>query len=98
PGFVAELHERTGIHVEFLNCGSFEVILDDQQYRMAASECEAAEAYREVYGRAVLELLTPEAAREQEPNLAEDILGVKSCPVSCQVRNPLLVRAVRAAC
>lgn len=98
PSFAAELRERTQIDPEFIPCGSFELLLDDQQYRMAASEVEAAGAYREKYGRSVLELLSPDEARAIEPNIAGDILGVKSCPVTCQVRNPRLGQAVRAAC
>jgi glycine/D-amino acid oxidase-like deaminating enzyme len=58
--FAAELRERTKIDPEFIHCGSFELLFEDQQYRMAASEVRAAESHRETYGRPVLELLPPE--------------------------------------
>ncbi|MGB4259238.1 MAG: FAD-dependent oxidoreductase, partial [Phycisphaerae bacterium] len=96
--FTAELREQTGIDPEFIHCGSFELLFEDQQYRMAASEVRAAESYRETYGRAVLELLPPEEARKIEPNISAEILGVKANSVNCQIRNPLLVAAVKTAC
>ncbi len=98
PAFAAELHDRTGIDPQFMQSGSFEVLLDDQQRRMAASEVEAAKAYAEAFGETVLELLTPDEARRRESELTDDLLGVKSCPVTCQVRNPLLMQALRSAC
>ncbi len=98
PAFTSELFERTRIDPQLIRCGSFELLLEDQQYRMAASEVRAAEELREIYGGTVLELLSPDQAREQEPNLTPDLLGVKSCPITCQVRNPLLMQALRAAC
>jgi glycine oxidase len=98
PDYVGELRERTGIDPQFVKCGSFELLLEDQQYRMAASEVRAAEAYRESYGFGVLEMLTPQEALAQEPNINPDILGVQYCAVTCQVRNPPLMEALRAAC
>jgi glycine oxidase len=96
--FAPELLERTGIDPEFIQCGSFELLLDDQQYRMAASEVRAAGEYAAQWDSPVLELLTPEAAREREPNLAPELLGVKYSPVTCQVRNPRLIAALQRAC
>jgi glycine oxidase len=96
--FAAELRERTKIDPEFIHCGSFELLFEDQQYRMAASEVRIAENYRETYGRAVLELLPPEEAHRLEPNIHSEILGVKANSVTCQVRNPLLMAALKAAC
>ncbi|GMV98050.1 MAG: glycine oxidase ThiO [Phycisphaerae bacterium] len=98
PAFAAELKDRTGIDPEFIPCGAFELLLEDQHYRMAASEVNAAEAYRESYGRTILELLPPEEARRREPNIAADRLGVKYNALTCQVRNPRLTAAARAAC
>jgi glycine oxidase len=98
PAFAANLHERTGIDSEFVECGSFELLLEDQQYRMAASEVTAAETHAAAWGRKVLELLPPDVARQREPNLAGDLLGVKYNSVTCQVRNPRLMAALRAAC
>ncbi len=55
--FAEELRDRTGIDTEFVPCGSFEVLLEDQQYRMALSEVKAAEAHAATWGRPVLEML-----------------------------------------
>ncbi|GMU20231.1 MAG: glycine oxidase ThiO [Phycisphaerae bacterium] len=96
--FAEDLRERTGIDPQFVRCGSFELLLEDQQYRMAASEVRAAEVHREAFGQTVLELLPPEEARRQEPNITPELLGVKYCSVTCQIRNPLLMEAMRAAC
>lgn len=96
--FAAELRERTKIDPEFIHCGSFELLFEDQQYRMAASEVRAAESHRATYGRAVLELLPPEEARKIEPSINAELLGVKANSVTCQVRNPLLVAAAKSAC
>lgn len=98
PAFAAELREKSGVDTEFIPCGSFEVLLEDQQYRMAASEVKAAEAHAATWGRPVLELLPPEVAREREPNLTGDLLGVKYNSVTCQIRNPRLMSALRGAC
>lgn len=98
PAFASELHEYTRIDPQFVPCGSFEVLFTEQQYSMAASEVGAAEAHRATYGRAVLELLAPEAARGAEPALTAELRGVLSCPITCQVRNPMLLEALRADC
>ena len=46
-----EVRDRTGIDPEFVQCGSFELLLDDQQYRMAASEVKAGSAHATAWGR-----------------------------------------------
>jgi len=96
--FTDELRDRTGIDSEFVRCGSLDLLFEDQQYRMAASEVQAAEAYREEYGRPVLELLSPEQARQREPNITADMFGAKYCSTTCQVQNPMIMRALRQAC
>jgi len=96
--FTDELREHTGIDSQFVRCGSLELLLEDQQYRMAASEVKAAEAYKEEYGQTILELLSPEQARELEPNITTDLYGAKYSSINCQVQNPLIVRALRVAC
>jgi glycine oxidase len=98
PVFAAKLQEQTGIDPEFVNCGAMEVLLTDQQYRMARSEVRAAESFADRFGQTVLELLSPEEARAREPHLTGDLLGAKRSNVVSQVRNPRLLRALRAAC
>ena len=98
PGFVSELVEHTGIDPEYLPCGSYEMLLEEQQYQMARSEVVAAEAFRSSYGGPVLEFLTPDDARQIEPKLTHDMLGVKVSHITCQIRNPLLLQALRIMC
>lgn len=98
PDFVADLQEQTGIDPEYLACGSLELLLDESQVRRAHTEVESAERFTREYGRSVTEVLSPQAARELEPSLAEDGLAVKYCPVTSQVRNPRLLTALKSAC
>jgi len=98
PDFAAELHEQSGIDPQHIPCGSFELLLDEQRHDMAVRAVKAAEHYHAQFGQTVLELLSPMQAREQEPHISEELLGAKSCPVTSQVRNPLLLKALRAAC
>lgn len=97
PAWTADLHERTGVDPQFIPCGSLEPLLTDQQFRMAASEVRAAEACRAEYGLSVLELLTLADVAAREPELTRDLLGAQYSAVTGQVRNPLLLDALRAA-
>ncbi|MBI4579942.1 MAG: glycine oxidase ThiO [Planctomycetes bacterium] len=96
--FAADLRERTGIDPEYIRCGSLEVLLEDQHYRMARSEVKVAAAFEQDYGRKVLELLTPQQTQASEPALTHDLLGAKCCPMTGQVRNPRLLQGLCAAC
>lgn len=96
--FAADLYERTGIDPQYVNCGSLELLFENQQYRMAFSEVKAASVHAEAHGRPVLELLSPEQAAVREPAITADLLGAKYCPVTSQVRNPRLMQALLAAC
>lgn len=96
--FAADLCERTGIDPEYHCCGSLELLLDEQQYRMAKSEFRAAAAFEADYGRRVIDLLTPEEARKREPAITDDLLGAKYDSTVGQIRNPRLLRALRQAC
>lgn len=98
PAFVADLRERTGIDPEFAACGTLEILLEDQQYRMAKSEFKAARSFEAEYGRRVIDLLTPEQTRELEPVVTGELLGAKYDLTAGQVRNPRLVSALKAAC
>ncbi|HOA72453.1 MAG TPA: glycine oxidase ThiO [Phycisphaerae bacterium] len=96
--FTADLRERTGIDPEYECCGTMELLLEDQQYRMARSEFKAAAAYEKEYGRRVIELWTPEQARSFESAITTDLLGVKYDSTAGQVRSPRLLRALQQAC
>lgn len=99
-GFCADLHERTGIDPEYSQCGSIELLFDDQRYRMALSEERAGErdGLRMPDGRAWWTVVTPVEARALEPAVSADCRGALLCWFSAQVRNPRLLKALIAAC
>ncbi len=96
--FADELLAETGIDPEYERCGSFELLFDDQQVRMARSQVKVGALQAERYGRLPLELLAPEDARERVELAPPGLLGVLYCPLTAQVRNPRLLRALRSSC
>ena len=94
----AQLRDETGLDVEYTRCGRLQLLTTDQQLRMAQSEVRAAQGYANQYGSPLIEVLTPEQARRLEPNLTPDAPAVVRCHVTAQLRNPLMIRALRAAC
>jgi len=97
-GLIDELRELTRINPDFIPSGSFELLLDNEDYRRAFCEVDAAQVDRQPGRRPPLKLLSAEAARRSEPELTENLVGVKHCPSTCQVRSPRLLQALRAAC
>ncbi len=97
PTFCAEAAGASGIDPEYVRCGSLELLFDEQQFRMAQAEVDAAVDYRDADGAPILRLLTPREARSIEPRLSGEILGAKLCTFNAQVRNPRLLRALAAA-
>jgi glycine oxidase len=96
--FAADLRDRTGIDPEFRRCGSLEIILEDQQLRMARSEVKVAAAFDQEYGRRVIELLAPQEACRREAAITTDLLAAKFCPLTGQVRSPRLLQALNESC
>lgn len=97
--FVSELEAATGADVEYRRCGKLELLYTDQHVRMARSEETAArERYASRYGSPLFEVLESDAARELEPNIADDALAVTRCHFTTQLRNPRLLAALRTAC
>lgn len=96
--FAAELHERSGIDPLFRRCGEFRLILDDNRMGMSTREVLAIGSRTTPEGRPIAETLTPEEAKELEPNLAGEMLGVQHGRMSAQVRNPRLLAALRECC
>lgn len=97
PLFCAELAEASGIDPEYVNCGSVELLCDEQRFRMAQAEVDAAQAFLDAKGEPVLRLLSPREVAEIEPRITGGILGAKLCTFNSQVRNPRLLRALAAA-
>ncbi len=96
--FAAELHECSGIDPLFRRCGEFHLILDDNRMKMATREVQAIGERTTPEGRPIAKTLTPEEARELEPNLAGEMLGVQHGRMSAQVRTPRLLEALRECC
>ena len=97
PRFCAEVAEASGIDPEYANCGSIELLFEEQKLRMALVETDAAEAYLDFENKPVLRLLTPADARQIEPKVTANCLGAKLCSFTSQVRNPRLLRALAIA-
>lgn len=93
----ATIAEAGGLDPEYRRCGTLELLLNEQQFRMALAEADVAEALPFAEDGPVLRLLTPAEAREIEPRLAGHILGAKLCTFNAQVRNPRLLKALAAA-
>ena len=96
PDYCADLREQTGIDPQYDRCRSIELLFNDQRYRMALSEEQAAQKMPD--GRPEWQVLTPEQAREVEPCVSGDCLAALLCRATAQVRNPRLLRALVAAC
>lgn len=97
PQFCAELAEISGIDPQYVPCGSLELLFEEQKFRMAQAEVDAAEGYRDTKAEPVLRLLTPREARDIEPKLTDEMLGAKHCTFNSQVRNPRLLQAMAVA-
>jgi glycine oxidase len=97
PAFCAEAAEVSGTDPEYVNCGSLELLFEEQRFRMAQAEVDAAMPYRDARGEPVLRLLTAREAKEMIPTLTGEILAAKHCTFNSQVRNPRLLRALAAA-
>ncbi len=97
PAFCAQVQEASGIDPQYTRCGSLELLLEEQRFRMAQAEVAAASAFHGSDGKPVLRLLTPREAWEIEPRIAPHILGVKHCSFNAQVRNNRLLQGLALA-
>lgn len=98
PSFAAQVAEESGLDPQYVPCGSFELLFDAQQVERARREVEGARARVGPAGTMPVELLTPEQARQIEPNLSPKIVGVLHRITAAQVRNPRLLRGLHIAC
>lgn len=97
PAFCEELTRATGIDPEFINCGSLDLITDDNQEAAARREDEAAAALPALRNGPQAEHLTRKRARQLEPELRGRIRGALLRRATFQVRNPRLMASLRAA-
>jgi glycine oxidase len=90
PGFAAELHEASGVDLDYRTCGTLMVARD-------RDEAEALERERELRERLGLrvERVLPSAARRMEPALAPTLRGALDLPDD-HVVDPRLVCAALA--
>ncbi len=96
--FADELQNGSGIDLEYRRCGELRLILDDNRMKMAVNEVRVIGGRRTPEGEPIAQTLTPQQAREVEPNLAGEILGAQYCRLTAQVRNPRLLEALLACC
>lgn len=96
--FTDELRSGSGIDPQFRRCGELRLILDDNRMKMAVGELRVIGGRQTPEGEPLAQTLTPQQAREVEPNLGGEILGAQYCRLTAQVRNPLLLDALLACC
>lgn len=89
PNFAASLSEETGIDVELDNTGTLYIALTEHDL----SEIEKRYEWQRRAGLAV-EKLTPAAARDLEPCIAESVRGALHFPLEFQVENRRLLNAL----
>ena len=92
PEFVREVEELSGLQVGYRAKGTVEVITS----RQAREEMSTVIALHHGLGLQA-EPLSPEDARELEPNLREDLEGAVLRPAEASVDNRLLVQAILAS-
>ncbi|MBN1488917.1 MAG: glycine oxidase ThiO [Phycisphaerae bacterium] len=97
PTFCETLHAVSGIDPEYVRCGSLELLFEDQKFRMAMSEVDAAAAQHDEHDEPIVQLLTPAQVQAFEPKVTGNLLGAKRCTATAQVRNSRLVPALAAA-
>jgi glycine oxidase len=97
PDFCRELESDTGFDVEYTRCGTLDLLFEEQQFRMAMAEVDAASGFRDEAGLPLLRLLTPAQAGQLEPKVTRHLLGAKYCTFNAQVRNSRLLHALDAA-
>ncbi|MFH5806436.1 glycine oxidase ThiO, partial [Alienimonas sp. DA493] len=94
--WAAALREASGVDVGYERLGSLHVSHPELGGDFAAEEAEqAAAAFRR--GGVCAEWLPPEALRTEVPFLSREVAAVVRLPDAGQVRNPRLLRALRAA-
>ena len=92
PGFAAELLTETGIDIELETTGTLYLGFTDHD----AQELQARYQWQMKAGLPV-QMLTPEAARELEPNIGPDVQFALKFPFDTQVENRRLVTALSVA-
>lgn len=96
--FCASLHAETGVDPEYDRNGAFEMLLTEQDRRIAESDARAAASRSSPDASPAMSMLTPVEARAREPHLAEDVVGVLECHRTALVRNPRLLTALKRSC
>jgi glycine oxidase len=89
PTFTASLREETGIDVELDTTGTLYLAFTEKDLK------EIEQRYEwQIQAGLVVENLTPFAARELEPCVAETVLGALTFPLDIQVENRRLLNAL----
>lgn len=98
PAFCRELLDETGIDPEYEPCGELEVALDEKGLSALREDVRAASGRTTSEGRPAFEMLSPGEARRLEPLVTPQAVGAMIGRETAQVRNPRLLRALRASC
>jgi len=96
--FCAELHDETGIDTEFERCGELQVLLEENEVRIAQSRVRATAEQHTPEGKPLFTVHEADQVSALEPMLATGIRGVLEVAGAAQVRNPRLLHALAASC
>lgn len=96
--FCAALHDETGVDPEYDTGGELKLAFTRDVLGILRSDAEAGASMTMPDGRPAYRLCTPEEARAIEPVIAAEAVGALQCREVGTVRNPRLLRALRAAC
>jgi len=98
PALCAELFDETGIDPEYEACGEIEVALDERGLAALGEDARTGSSRKVAGGRVAYEMMTIEEARRLAPAIGPHAVGAMLCRETAQVRNPRLLRALRASC
>ncbi|MGC9258777.1 MAG: NAD(P)/FAD-dependent oxidoreductase [Phycisphaerae bacterium] len=97
--FIQSLHAASGLHVDYLRRGKVELLNSEKANRVAVEQAAAANAAWPAVGdKPVMEVLSPVATREYEPEIAAAPYGAQLCRWSGQVNVAQLLAALVTAC
>jgi glycine oxidase len=98
PAWCADLHGETGVDPQYDPCGELEIAFDERGLQSLRSDAEAARGRRTADGREAFVLHDAEATLRLVPMVSPSAMGSMECRETAQVRNPRLLRALRASC
>ncbi|MGC8561023.1 MAG: NAD(P)/FAD-dependent oxidoreductase [Phycisphaerae bacterium] len=99
PQFVKELSATTRRSIGYMRRGKVELVTSDRHLTQGRKEVESAShSWSAPDDQPVLELLSPEDARQLEPHVTVGEFGALVCHRSAQIDVPDLLAALESAC